>query len=129
MEVTFYFNSHISRYVEDEGGRVFAKSILDPLPFIRLTRNTAYMDAEFTLMGFNARLDSAKLFYGFLELNFKEVLEEGESFQRWIRVIINGDARKLFEAYYTLGLEDSCDLEVVDDSDDLDPSDFAQDED
>lgn len=129
MEATFYFDCNIVRYVEDESGRMFAKVSFGSQPILRLFRNTAYMDPVFMLIGFNVKLDTARLFNNFLELNFKEVLEEGDLFQRWLRVTLDGDSKQLYEAYYTLGLEDTCNLEVIGIIDDLSPDDFGRDED
>ena len=130
MEAALYFNTNVVRYVEDESGHLFAKVNLGNHSFLRLYRNTDYIDPVFILIGVNVWLDSARLFDNFLELNFKEVMEEGDLFQRWIRVIVDGDAKQLYEAYHLLSLDDACELKIVDNSDDLlDPDDFSRDED
>ena len=129
MEATLYFTSSVSRYIEDERGRTIAQVNFGKQPILKITRNKAYVDAVFLVLGYNVRLDSARLFDGFLELNFKEVMKDGDIFQRWLQVTLDGDTKQLYEAYYTLCLEDSCDLEVIADSDDLDPDDFSRDED
>ena len=129
MEATLYFNTTIVRYVEDESGHMFAKVSLGNHSFLRLYRNTDYIDPVFILIGANVWLDSARLFDSFLELNFKEVMEEGDLFQRWIRVIVDGDAKQLYEAYYLLSLDDAHELKIVDNSDDLNSDDFSRDED
>ena len=129
MEAILYFDCNVSRYIEDADGQMFAKVNFGKRPYLRLVRNKAYVDAVFYSMGIIVRLDSARLFNGFLELDFKEVAGEDDIFQRWIRVVMDGDTKQLYEAYYTLCLEDSCDLEVVAGSDDLDPDDFNRDED
>ena len=129
MEAALHFNTTIVRYVEDVSGHVFAKVNLGEHSFLRFYRNEEFVDPVFILIGVNVRLNSARLFNDFLELNFEEVMEEGDLFQRSIRVVMDGDAKMLYEAYHLLGFEDSCQLEIVDNSDDLDPDDFSRDED